>query len=85
LQIPGTDVKLSPEFLAKNPWVGQMVEIAAKYPGGLGYAPPGYAVDAAEFRQIVTDHLAKIYAGTATVEEGLNQAQKALETWAKTR
>lgn len=85
LQIPGTDVKLSPEFLAGNPWVGKMVEIAAKYPGGLGYAPPGYAVDAAEFRQIVTDHLAKIYAGTATVEEGLNQAQKALEAWSKTR
>jgi ABC-type glycerol-3-phosphate transport system substrate-binding protein len=85
LQIPGTDVKLSPEFLAGNPWVGKMVEIAAKYPGGLGYAPPGYAIDAAEFRQIVADHLAKIYAGTATVEDGLNQAQKALETWAKTR
>ncbi|WP_377842066.1 ABC transporter substrate-binding protein [Bosea sp. UC22_33] len=85
LQIPGTDVKLSPEFLAGNPWVGKMVEIAAKYPGGLGYAPPGYAVDAAEFRQIAADHLAKIYAGTATVEEGLNQAQKALETWSKTR
>lgn len=85
LQIPGTDVKLSPDFLAKTPWVGQMAEIAAKYPGGLGYAPPGYAIDAAEFRQIASDHLAKIYAGTASVEDGLNQAQKALETWAKTR
>ncbi len=82
LQIPGTVVKPDPDFLAAHEWVGTMAEIAAKYPSGLGYAPPGFAVGAAEFRQIVTDHLAQIYAGRKSVQDGLNDAQKALERWA---
>lgn len=84
LQIPGTSVQPSAEFLAENPWVGNMAEIAAKYPGGIGYAPPGYAIHAAEFRQIVTDHLSQIYSGAKSVEDGLNEAQSALENWAAT-
>ena len=83
LQIPGTVVKPSAEFLAKYPWAGKMAEIAAKYPGGIGYAPPGYAIHAAEFRQIVADHLARIYAGEVSVQEGLDQAQAALVKWSK--
>ncbi|HEX3347371.1 MAG TPA: sugar ABC transporter substrate-binding protein [Acetobacteraceae bacterium] len=82
LQIPGTTVQPSPDFLKTHAWVGTMAEIAAKYPSGLGYAPPGFAVQAPEFRQIVTDHLAQIYSGRATVEAGLGDTQKALERWA---
>ena len=82
LQIPGTNVQPSPDFLKEHSWVGTMAEIATKYPSGLGYAPPGFAVQAAEFRQIVVDHLAEIYSGKATVEAGLDSAQKALERWA---
>lgn len=82
LQIPGTKVEPSAELLAKYPWVGRMMEIAAKYPGGIGYAPPGYAVQAPEFRQIVADHLARIYAGEVSVQQGLDEAQVALEKWA---
>lgn len=85
LQIPGTTVQPSPAFLQANPWVGTMAEIAAKYPSGLGYAPPGFAVGAAEFRQIVADHLAQIYAGRTSVKDGLDAAQKALERWATQR
>jgi ABC-type glycerol-3-phosphate transport system substrate-binding protein len=59
-----------------------MAEIAAKYPGGIGYAPRGYAIQAPEFRQIVADHLARIYSGEVSVQKGLDEAQAALETWA---
>ncbi len=83
VQIPGTDVAPSPAFLDANPWVKTMAEVAAKYPGGLGYAPPGFSVNAAEFRQIVVDHLAQIYAGQKDVKDGLGEAQKKLEAWAK--
>jgi ABC-type glycerol-3-phosphate transport system substrate-binding protein len=82
LQIPGTKVDPSAEFLASHPWAGKMAEIAAKYPGGIGYAPPGYAIQAPEFRQIVADHLARIYAGEVSVQQGLDEAQAALEDWA---
>lgn len=78
LQIPGTKVQPSEEFLKKNPWVGDMADIAAKYPGGLGYAPPGYAVRAAEFQQIAVDSLAKVFAGSASVKDALEEAQKNL-------
>ncbi len=82
LQIPGTTVQPSADFLATHAWVGTMAEIAAKYPSGLGYAPPGFAVQAPEFRQIVADHLAQIYSGKVTVEAGLADAQETLERWA---
>jgi len=82
VQIPGTVVEPSEEFIEENPWVANMVEVAAQYPGGLGYAPPGYQVEAAEFRQIVIDHVAGVWAGTKSVEEALNELQVALEEWA---
>ncbi len=81
-QIPGTSVQPSDEFLAANPWVADMVEIAAKYPGGIGYAPPGYVVQSAEFRQIVVDALSEIFSDAVSVEEGLDRLQSRLETWA---
>jgi ABC-type glycerol-3-phosphate transport system substrate-binding protein len=82
VQIPGTSVAPGDDFLGENPWVETMVEVAANYPGGLGYAPPGYQVQAAEFRQIVVDHVAQIWAGQATVDEALDELQAALEEWA---
>lgn len=83
-QIPGTKAQASTEFLAKNAWVGKMADIAAKYPGGIGYAPPGYAIDAAEFRQMVVDALSAIYSGKTTVKDGLDGLQKKLDTWKDT-
>ncbi len=84
LQIPGTKVTPSAAFLKTHAWVGNMAEIAAKYPGGIGYAPPHYTIQAPEFRQIVSDHLQQIYAGDVSVKDGLDQMQTALENWAKT-
>ncbi|OEO32734.1 hypothetical protein VW23_010070 [Devosia insulae DS-56] len=84
LQIPGTKVQASPEFLAKNAWVGKMADIAAQYPGGIGYAPPGYLIQAAEFRQMVVDALSEIYSGKTSVEDGLNGLQGKLENWKAT-
>lgn len=83
VQIPGTVVEPTEEFLEENPWVATMVEVAANYPGGLGYAPPGYQVHAAEFRQIVIDYVAQIWAGEKSVDEALDDLQEALEEWAE--
>lgn len=83
-QIPGTNVQPSAEFMQKNAWVGSMADIASKYPGGIGYAPPGYLVQAAEFRQIVVDALSEIFSGKQSVEEGLDNLQSKLETWKQT-
>ncbi len=82
VQIPGTVVEPSEAFLEENPWVSTMVKVAAEYPGGLGYAPPGYQVYAAEFRQIVVDHVGQIWAGQTSVDEALDELQVALEEWA---
>lgn len=83
VQIPGTAVEPTEAFLKENPWMKTMVEVAAKYPGGLGYAPVGYAVNASEFRQIVVDHLAEIYSGKKDVKPALNELQEKLTAWAK--
>jgi multiple sugar transport system substrate-binding protein len=85
VQIPGTVVKPSEAFLKENPWVSTMIEVAAKYPAGLGYAAPGYEVYAAEFRKLAADHVAMIWAKQKSVSEALDEAQKALEEWAKTK
>ena len=84
VQIPGTIVTPSEEFIEEVPWAGTMAEIAAKYPGGIGYAPPGYEIQAAEFRQIVVDGLSRIYSGAVSVQEGLDALQSQLENWSKT-
>lgn len=81
VQIPGTVVEPSDTFLEENPWVQNMVDVAAQYPGGLGYAPPGYKVQSAEFRQIVIDHVAEVWASSKSVEEALAELQVALEEW----
>lgn len=75
LQIPGTDVQPSEEFLEDHPWVSEMVEVAARYPGGLGYAPPGHELEAAAFRQVAVDALTGIFTGSVTVEEALETGQ----------
>ena len=82
VQIPGTVVEPTKAFLDENPWVPNMVEVSAQYPGGLGYAPPGYRVEAGEFRQIVIDHVAQIWACSKSVEEALDELQVALKEWA---
>ncbi|MEN8113293.1 MAG: extracellular solute-binding protein [Actinomycetota bacterium] len=79
VSIPAVKVLPGDEFLAENPWVETMVEVAAEYPGGFGYAPPGYEVDAAAFRQIVVNNLSTVLAGDTSVEDALNQAQEDLE------
>ena len=84
VQIPGTIVEPSAAFLEEVPWADKMATIAAKYPGGIGYAPPGYEIQAAEFRQIVVDGLSRIYSGDLSVEDGLNELQSQLERWSKT-
>lgn len=84
LQIPGTTAEPSAEFLEQNAWVGNMATIAAQYPGGIGYAPPGYLIDAGEFRQMVVDALSEIYSGRTSVEDGLNALQSKLENWSAT-
>ena len=61
-----------------------MADIAAQYPGGIGYAPPGYLIQAAEFRQMVVDALSEIYSGKTSVEDGLNGLQGKLENWKAT-
>lgn len=75
LQIPGTSVKPSADFIVKSPWVNEMALVAANFPGGLGYAPPGHRLEAAAFRQVAVDSLMGVFAGTATVPEALQEAQ----------
>ncbi len=85
VQIPGAVVTPTEAFLKEHPWVKNMVEVAAKYPAGLGYAPPGYEVYAAEFRKLVIDYVGQIWAGQKKIDQALDELQKALEEWAKTK
>lgn len=78
LQIPGTDVQPTDDFIESNPWVAEMADVAAKYPGGLGYAPPGHELEAAAFRQVAVDSLTGVFAGDLTVSEALAEAQENL-------
>lgn len=84
VQIPGTKVEPSEAFLQEVPWAGKMAQIAVEYPGGIGYAPPGYEIQAAEFRQIVVDALSRIYSGAVSVEDGLDDLQDELDMWKMT-
>jgi len=81
MQIAGQVVETTQEFNEKHPWFANMLDIAKKYGAGFGYAPPGLEVFANEFRNIVTDHLGDIYAGTKTVKEALDEAQAEVESW----
>lgn len=85
VQMPAQRIEASPEFLKQNPWVSTMIDVAADYGAGFGYAPPGLEVYANEFRKIVTDNIATIWAGQKSVEKAMNDCQKQLEQWLKTR
>ena len=83
VQLPGQAIKPGEQFLKENPWVNDMVEVAAQYQAGFGYAPPSakLAVRAAEFRKIVMSHVDEIYAGKVSVKDGCNQIQSELEAF----
>ena len=83
-QIPGTVVEPSSEYLAKLPWVKNMIKVASEHAAGLGYSTPGYEVNGAEFRQMVVDTLSRIFSHSVSVEDGLNELQDRLESWSKT-
>ena len=74
------------EFLAENPWVANMIDIAAKYQAGFGYSPPSpvLAVNANEFRKLVVAEIANIWNKSKTVEDGLNNLQQTLIDWEAT-
>jgi len=84
LQIPGQDVDISPEFLAEHPWVADMVDVAAKYPAGFGYAPPGLEEHAGEVQRMVVDGIALVWSGRATVKEAMDSVQERMEKWIAT-
>jgi multiple sugar transport system substrate-binding protein len=83
VQLPGQSIQPSAAFLKDNPWVKDMVEIAAKYQAGFGYAPPSrkLAPHAAEFQYQVVDSVAQIWNGSISVTSGLNQLQQKLVAW----
>ncbi len=83
VQIPGQSVPASEEYLAENPWVANMIDIAAKYQAGFGYSPPSpvLAVNANEFRKLVVAEIANIWNKSKTVEDGLNDLQQTLVDW----
>lgn len=83
VQIPGQSVSASEEFLAENPWVANMIDIAAKYQAGFGYSPPSpvLAINANEFRKIVVGEIAQIWNGSKPVADGLNDLQQLLVDW----
>lgn len=84
LQIPGQVAEASPEFLEEHGWVAGMVDVAAKYPAGLGYAAPGFEENNAEVQQMVVDGIAKVWAGLLDVEDAMNEVQDRLVKWAST-
>ncbi len=83
VQIPGQSVTASEDFLKENPWVANMIDIAAKYQAGFGYSPPSpvLAVNANEFRKIVVGEIAQIWNGSTPVTDGLNDLQQQLVDW----
>jgi multiple sugar transport system substrate-binding protein len=83
VQIPGQSVPASEEYLKANPWVANMIDIAAKYQAGFGYSPPSpaLAINANEFRKIVVGAIADIWNGSQPVADGLNALQQALVDW----
>ncbi|QPM67647.1 ABC transporter substrate-binding protein [Atribacter laminatus] len=84
LQIPGQAVEASSEFLQKHPWINDMVDVAAKYPAGFGYAAPGFEEQAGEVQRMVVDGIARVWGGQTTVEEAMNDVQKRMMDWTST-
>jgi ABC-type glycerol-3-phosphate transport system substrate-binding protein len=85
VQLPGQSIQPSAAFLKDNAWVKDMVDIAAKYQAGFGYAPPSpkLAPHAAEFQKQVVDSVAPIWNGSVGVASGLDQLQQKLVAWEK--
>lgn len=85
VQLAGQNVKPSAEFIGENPWVTDMLDVAAKYQVGFGYAPPSKAIAPknAEFQKIVVDHVSQIWNRSAQVKPQLDKLQGALESWVK--
>ena len=84
LQIPGQVVEPSPEFLSKHAWVGGMMDVAAKYPAGFGYAAPGFEEQAGEVQRMVVDGIARVWGGQASVKEAMDDVQARMVKWAST-
>ncbi|MGI8689529.1 MAG: ABC transporter substrate-binding protein [Thermomicrobiales bacterium] len=87
VQLPSQSIKASDAYLQKNPWVADMIDTAAKYQAGFGYAPPApmLAPSAAEFRQIVMDGVSPIWTGSKSVKDGLDALQQQLVDWEKSK
>lgn len=84
LQIPGQVVQASPEFLKEHSWVNDMMDVAAKYPAGFGYAAPGFEEEAGEVQRMVVDGIARVWSGKDSVEKAMNDVQKRMVKWAST-
>jgi multiple sugar transport system substrate-binding protein len=64
------------------PWWDNLITAINEDVSQLGYAPPGFEAEEAAFRQELVPFLIEILAGNIGVEEGLQQAQAHMETWA---
>ena len=84
LQIPGQNAEITPSLLKEHPWVKDMLEVAAKYPAGFGYAAPGFEEQAGEVQRMVVDGIANVWAGRSTVEAAMNDVQARMVKWAAT-
>src|SRR5690606_38039425 len=81
VQLPGQSLDPSPESLANDPWLADMVEVAATSQAGFGYAPPSpeLAPHVSQLQNLVMGHVAKIWTGSISVEDGLADCQTDLE------
>jgi multiple sugar transport system substrate-binding protein len=84
VQVPGTSIPPTNDFLRANPGYRYVTELAAKYAAGFGYLPPGYELVATTLQTKVIDHVADIWAGSKSPKDAMDAAQKELEAWAKT-
>jgi len=83
VQLPGQSIAPSEAALVAHPWLADMVAVAAKSQTGFGYAPPSPALApyVSQLQNIVMSHVAKIWTGAASVEDGLRSCQEDLEGW----
>lgn len=82
-QLAGQRVTPSDKYLKSSPWMKNMIDIAAKYQTGFGYAPPTRKIAsyASEWQQEVIDDLIPIWSGDKPVAAGLKALQSKLEKW----
>lgn len=86
-QLPGQTTAPSEQAVREGPWIKNMVDIAAKYQTGFGYAPPNRQIAgfASEWQKQVMDDLIPIWNGDRPVEAGLTALQTKLESWLKNK